>query len=248
MSELEGGSSNHRNVCFEEAIDLGINNYFQFSGRSSRGAYWWWWLASVILGFVASLFDLKLLNVNGNSIGAIGPFAGFVALITIIPNLAVLTRRLHDVGRSGWWVLLVFTGIGAILVLSWLNGPGDRKENRYGPDFEAGRNQEVLKAQIINCVKGVRHHFEKMRVFAKERPVLFGKYCAIILTFMDFIFPPWANYGEVEGMRVKIESGHHFLFSGPIYTDIDYRKMFFIAVLIWLTYATLRYLVNRRTK
>ena len=57
---------------------------------------------------------------------------GIYALIFISPTLAAGARRLHDTGRSGWWQLLVFTGIGALLLVYWQAQEGDPKENAYG--------------------------------------------------------------------------------------------------------------------
>jgi len=76
-------------VGFGEAISRGFTNYFTFSGRASRPEYWWWMLFTFLLGLI--------------------PFAG---LVTLIPTLAVTSRRLHDIGKSGWWQLLPVALIG----------------------------------------------------------------------------------------------------------------------------------------
>ena len=60
-------------------------------------------------------------------------------LVNIIPNIALVTRRLHDVGRSGWWYLIVITVIGIIPFLYWVCKKGDTGPNKYGEDIEAGR-------------------------------------------------------------------------------------------------------------
>jgi uncharacterized membrane protein YhaH (DUF805 family) len=76
-------------VGFGEAISRGFTNYFTFSGRASRPEYWWWMLFT----FLVSIIPLSIL-------------------VTFIPSLAVTSRRLHDIGKSGWWQLLPVALIG----------------------------------------------------------------------------------------------------------------------------------------
>ena len=54
------------------------------------------------------------------------------ALITVIPTLAAGVRRLHDVNKSGWWLLIYFTGIGSILIFIWSVIEGTKNDNEYG--------------------------------------------------------------------------------------------------------------------
>ena len=54
-------------------------------------------------------------------------------LAIFLPSIAVATRRLHDINRSGWWQLIVFTGIGAFVLLYWMVKKGDSGSNRFGP-------------------------------------------------------------------------------------------------------------------
>ena len=80
------------------------------------------------------LFSGAVAAMNGT-----GPLAIVFSLATLIPNLAVAIRRLHDVGRSGWWLLIMFTIVGILVLLYWYVQPGQRSENKFGPDKEAGR-------------------------------------------------------------------------------------------------------------
>ncbi|MFZ5617331.1 MAG: DUF805 domain-containing protein [Pseudomonadota bacterium] len=128
-----------RMVSFGQALPLFFKNYFQFNGRSSRGAYWWATLALVLISIAAAVVDIVLFNdfveaANGN-----GPVGILLSLATLIPGIAIGVRRLHDVGRSGWWTLLVFTIIGILVLLFWYIQPGQRKDNPFGADVEAGR-------------------------------------------------------------------------------------------------------------
>ena len=68
-----------------------------------------------------------------------GPFGLMLQLSVIIPGLSVTARRLHDVGRSGWWYFIIFTVVGIIPLLYWVCKKGDTGPNKYGEDVEAGR-------------------------------------------------------------------------------------------------------------
>ena len=126
----------HRVVGFGEAVALGLRNYVSFSGRSSRAAHWLFALAGVLSGFLTGAMDATLF---GWGAGDPQPISGIVSLLLIPPSLAVAVRRLHDVNRSGWWLLLLPTVIGILPVLFWLCQQGDRFTNRFGEDVEAGR-------------------------------------------------------------------------------------------------------------
>lgn len=105
-------------------------NYWDFQGRANRSEYWLFVLWMFILGLVAGIIDVAVLHHKG----AFGPCALFVTFANLIPNLSLGVRRLHDTGRSGWWLLIgviPLLGGGALLVLNLLAGtPG---ENRFGP-------------------------------------------------------------------------------------------------------------------
>lgn len=119
---------------FNQAVILGFANFFDFTGRSSRGAYWWWVLFSIIASLLAGIFDVLVLS-NPEAVNLSNAFAA----ATFIPSLALTVRRLHDVGRSGWWYLIAFTVIGVFLLLFWMCWPGKRAVNSFGDDVEAGK-------------------------------------------------------------------------------------------------------------
>jgi uncharacterized membrane protein YhaH (DUF805 family) len=93
--------------------------YAQFTGRASRSEYWWFYLFTVLVTAAADTL--------GGTVGNLASLAFF------LPGLALLVRRLHDVGRSGWWFLIVFTIIGIPVVLYWLVKDSDAGANAYGP-------------------------------------------------------------------------------------------------------------------
>ncbi len=101
-----------------------------FSGRASRKEYWMFWLFNMVLGIVAVILG----NVLGTFKGVgYGPIYLIFVLVTLIPNLAVTIRRLHDTGKSGWYVLVALIPIiGNIWLLIEMATEGDVGENEYG--------------------------------------------------------------------------------------------------------------------
>lgn len=127
-----------RQVSFGEAIARGFKNYFTFSGRASRSEYWWWqlfyWIVSTIVQtiFIPNLSAQDLLA-NPMPDSMLYPMS-IVTLFFLIPTLALSVRRLHDTGRSGWWVLLsLILCIGQIILLVWYCQPSKEETNEYGP-------------------------------------------------------------------------------------------------------------------
>ncbi|HET7589968.1 MAG TPA: DUF805 domain-containing protein [Solirubrobacterales bacterium] len=110
-------------MTFGEAISDGFSKYATFSGRSSRSAYWWWTLFYVLIIIGASILD---------SAARTPAFAGLAWLAFIVPNLAVLVRRLHDTDRSGWWVLIGFIPLIGAIVLIVFACADTGAPNKYG--------------------------------------------------------------------------------------------------------------------
>ncbi len=83
-----------------------LKNYFVFSGRARRKEYWWFVLINCIISVVLAMVQNALgwTFENGEGVLTI-----VYSLAVLIPSIAVLVRRLHDIGRTGWLVLLVFT-------------------------------------------------------------------------------------------------------------------------------------------
>ena len=114
-------------VSFPQAVKLGFKNYFKFSGRATRAEYWWWLLFTVLAGIV--------LNVVDTLTGTMGMVGFLFELATLVPSFALGARRLHDINRTGWWLLLWFVlVIGWIVLIVWAIKRGDECPNKYGPD------------------------------------------------------------------------------------------------------------------
>ena len=115
---------------FAQAISAGFSNYVNFRDRACRSEYWYWILFIVIADIVAGIIDAVL---------GIQIVTGLFGLVTIIPNIAIAIRRLHDLDRTGWWWLIALTIVGLILLIIWACMKGTTGPNRFGPDPLAGQ-------------------------------------------------------------------------------------------------------------
>ena len=114
-----------------------LKNYATFGGRARRKEYWFFVLFNLIFALAAMILD-NLLGLAIEDVGY-GPIYIIYALATFIPGIAVSVRRLHDIGKSGWYLLLLFIPlIGAIILLVFDLTPGDSGFNDYGSDPKEG--------------------------------------------------------------------------------------------------------------
>ena len=125
-----------RQVGFVESLALFFKNYLNFSGRSGPSAYWWYLLWSLIFTILFALIDSPALDISAEDLFSL---SSAFALITLIPSISLSFRRLHDIDKSGWWLLISLTIIGIPVLIYWPIKAGDRQENSYGADMEAGR-------------------------------------------------------------------------------------------------------------
>ena len=100
---------------FVQAIKSCLGQYATFSGRATRSEFWWFFLFQVLVMVAASMLG-DVIN-------------GIASLALLLPALAVGARRLHDIGRTGWWQLLLLTGIGFLVLLYWWVQPSDGSAN-----------------------------------------------------------------------------------------------------------------------
>jgi uncharacterized membrane protein YhaH (DUF805 family) len=137
------------NAVIENFKTVVTKHYFDFKGRARRSVFWWYILVVFILGIIAYIID-RLLGMQ--------IITGLLSLALLLPNLGVSVRRLHDVGKSGWWILLplapwllmiicffmfqwtlamvfgVVTLATWVLLIWWYAQPGTSGQNAYGPD------------------------------------------------------------------------------------------------------------------
>jgi uncharacterized membrane protein YhaH (DUF805 family) len=110
-----------------------LKRYAQFEGRAQRAEYWYFVLFNLIISFVIGFVD--------GLTGTFDPETGFgllgvvYALAVLIPSITVGVRRLHDTGRSGWWLLIgLIPIIGAIVLIIFFVQDSQPDENTYGPN------------------------------------------------------------------------------------------------------------------
>jgi uncharacterized membrane protein YhaH (DUF805 family) len=125
-----------------QAIATCMGKYATFSGRASRSEFWWFYLFTVLISWGAAVAgsamaepDLPMQTILPN----------VVALAFIVPQWAVGARRLHDIGRSGWWQLIAITLIGVFLLIYWYARNGQDGTNRFDPpEAQAEAPQSVI--------------------------------------------------------------------------------------------------------
>ncbi|MBT5615062.1 MAG: DUF805 domain-containing protein [Flavobacteriales bacterium] len=121
-------------MTLAQSVSSCFNNYATFKGRASRSEFWYFYLFTIIVSFVLSFINSFGVGYGSETIATIGAgLYGIFALAVLLPSLAVTVRRLHDVNRSGWWLLIYLTIIGIFVILYWLCKAGDNNENNYGP-------------------------------------------------------------------------------------------------------------------
>ncbi len=114
-----------------------LRKYATFSGRAQRAEYWYFVLFYLIIIFVLAFIDALTGTFNDES-GA-GLLSGLFSLALFIPSIAVGVRRLHDTGRSGWWLLLGLVPlIGLIVLIIFMIQDSQPGANAHGPNPKTG--------------------------------------------------------------------------------------------------------------
>jgi len=104
---------------FQQAVQTCFRKYVDFSGRGARSEYWWFVLAYVIVALVAGQIHQVLYSI--------------AVLAFLLPLLAAGARRLHDTGKSGWWLLLGLIPLVGLVLIYFMVQPSDPEPNAYGP-------------------------------------------------------------------------------------------------------------------
>ena len=115
-----------------------MNNFANFEGRASRSEYWWFYLFTFLMALLLGVIDgvmLAIMDVPITSLlWTLSPMATLFQLAILIPSLAVMVRRFHDLGKSGWWFfILLIPCVGIILYIVWMASEGEPHDNMYGP-------------------------------------------------------------------------------------------------------------------
>lgn len=123
-------------MTFNEAISACFKKYATFDGRAARSEFWWFYLFCFIVSVLAQIVD-------GGFSGAESGLLNFlVSLALFLPLLAAGARRLHDIGRTGWWQLLSLTVVGIFVLIFWWTRPGETGANSYGAPASSGASPE----------------------------------------------------------------------------------------------------------
>jgi uncharacterized membrane protein YhaH (DUF805 family) len=110
-----------------------LKKYAVFSGRARRKEYWLFTLFNLIFSLALGFADGMLGLADRRS--GWGPLGGLYTLAVLIPGLAVSVRRLHDTGRSGWWLFIgLVPCIGSIVLLIFMVEDSEPGSNQYGPN------------------------------------------------------------------------------------------------------------------
>lgn len=115
---------------------IALKKYATFSGRAQRAEYWYFILFYIIIFFGLSVVDGITGSFSADA--GMGLLGGLLTLVLLIPSIAVSVRRLHDTGRSGWWLLIALIPIvGAIILLVFTVQDSSLGDNTYGPNPKA---------------------------------------------------------------------------------------------------------------
>jgi uncharacterized membrane protein YhaH (DUF805 family) len=115
------------------AVRTCLSKYVDFSGRARRSEYWWFALFTFLVGIVTGILD-AIIGTDYDT-GSGGLINTLVSLALLLPSLAVGVRRLHDVGKSGWWILIgIIPILGWILLIVWFCTDSKSGDNQYGPN------------------------------------------------------------------------------------------------------------------
>lgn len=118
---------------FKDAVMTALRKYVDFSGRATRPEFWWF-----------LLFQMAVFMVTG----MISPILyGIAALGLLLPGMGLAVRRLHDIGKSGWWLLLGFVPIVGLVLIWWFAQPGNAAGSRFGQSVgEAPMGMDAMRA------------------------------------------------------------------------------------------------------
>jgi len=113
-----------------------LRKYFVFNGRARRKEYWMFYLFNLLISIGLLIVDNLIGTFSADS--GLGLLSTIYGLAVLIPGLAVCVRRLHDTGRSGWWILIALVPfVGPIVLLVFMVLDSEAGTNAYGPNPKA---------------------------------------------------------------------------------------------------------------
>lgn len=129
-----GSGEYHHPTEYLYVIKTVLNRYVQFSGRARRMEFWLWtvsvWVVLVVGFGLAAATGVVLGEIVA---GLLSMLVSLLALAIMLPSLAVSVRRLHDTGRSAWWLLIMIIPFGSLVLLVLYMLPSKPENNQFGP-------------------------------------------------------------------------------------------------------------------
>lgn len=130
---MEGFIDSVKKTYTEFVVECITKKYIDFSGRARRSELWYFALFVFVISIIISIIE-KILNIDYPK-GDGGPISSLFSLAILLPSLAVSVRRLHDIGKNGWWILLgLLVPVGTIILIIWSCADSQYGENEYGPN------------------------------------------------------------------------------------------------------------------
>ena len=151
-----------------------LKKYADFSGRAQRAEYWYFVLFNTIIVIILTILDgvLGLYDMRSG----FGVLSGIYQLAVFIPSLAVSVRRLHDIGKSGWWLLVgLIPIVGFIILIVWF-ATDSKEDNKYGQNPK-GRMKKAISDDDLEQLEKLAKLKEKgiitqQEFEAKKREIL----------------------------------------------------------------------------
>ncbi len=142
-----------------------LKKYADFSGRAQRAEYWYFVLFNTIIVIILTILDAAFGLYDIQS--GIGLLSGIYQLGVFIPSLAVSVRRLHDIGKSGWWLLLgLIPLIGIVILIIWF-ATDSKEDNEYGPNPK-GESKKIIDDNSVEQLEKLAELKEKGIITQEE--------------------------------------------------------------------------------
>ena len=129
---------------FITSIKTCFVKYVDFRGRASRSEFWYFTLFITVISICAGIIDASLAGQTFWSDRELGPAWWVFNVLIFLPDIAVSISRLHDINKSGWWWLLLFTVVGIIPLVYWLVKKSDQSPNDFGNPTSQIQEEEKI--------------------------------------------------------------------------------------------------------
>lgn len=115
---------------FIESVKTVLSKYAVFNGRARRSEYWWFFLFNCLVIMIFSIIGAYIFGTGSNNY-----LVSAWNIAVFLPSLGVGMRRMHDIGKSGWWILIgLIPIVGTIIMIVWCARDSEPGSNQYGPN------------------------------------------------------------------------------------------------------------------